>query len=105
MAVVVISSSFLPSGVSVLLIVYELGGVYVAGMASRKQPRAKWSVANRGEAESTSHDWVPGKPLFEATFGSEQPWHDAEVCAVMRLRAHGVCGGREGFFAPSPRIY
>lgn len=59
------------------------GGAYVASVAGGKQPRARWTVANRGEPESTSHDWLPGKPLFEATFGPGQPWHDAEVVVVM----------------------
>jgi len=31
------------------------------------------------QPESTSHDWLPGKGLFESTFGEDQPWHDAEV--------------------------
>mmetsp|Transcript_4250 Transcript_4250/g.5424 ORF Transcript_4250/g.5424 Transcript_4250/m.5424 type:complete len:305 (-) Transcript_4250:140-1054(-) len=52
------------------------------GNTKMKRPRTKWVVANCGEVDSTSHDWLPGKPLYEKTF-SEGKLADSELVIIM----------------------
>jgi hypothetical protein len=52
------------------------------GNTKMKRPRSKWVVANCGEVNSTTHDWMPGKPLYEKVF-SEGKLADSEVVIIM----------------------
>ena len=50
---------------------------------------------NRGEHRSTTHDWLPGKPLYEAVFGPGSTVGDAEVVIVM-LGTQDILQGMHG---------
>lgn len=66
-----------------------------AGVVNSKRPRTRWDVLNRGEAAATSHEWLPGAPLFEQTFGPASSLAEAEVVVIV-LGTQDILQGSHG---------
>lgn len=68
--------------------------VSVAGVASTLEAmctpgqgdnniRQRWQVYNRGRIGTSTHDWLPSKPLYERIFGGRSKFEDAEIVIIM----------------------
>ena len=72
------------------------GGAGLIGVGASKKPRARWFVGNAGEAVATTHDWMPGKPLYEAVFGEPPPPHLLIDALLATAAQNGQARGAQG---------